>query len=161
MNRRFRILVLLVAVSVSGCAPRVKNVTDLPPGVTLTQVQRWDRAVTDLSTIASLTSAARKTAIELNMAGDFPAGPPYRTTLEAIANVDTLQLAASSVLKETPNQFTDTTRSRVKEMMDQISAQIVLLNATGGIGIKNKDNQMKFQKLLGQIQAAADLVLSL
>jgi PBP1b-binding outer membrane lipoprotein LpoB len=162
MKRNRAVLaVLLVVVSLAGCAARVKNVTDLPPGVTQKQAQDWDAAVQDLQKIAAITSTARTSIIELHTAGLLKDGPPYVTALTVVGKMDELQLAASNVLKQSPNNFTDATKAKVKDYLMQISAQIQTLNQTGVTGIKNPNSQQQISDLITQITALVTLILSL
>jgi len=162
MKRNRAVLaVLLVCVSLAGCAARVKNVTDLPPGVTQKQAQDWDVAVQDLNKIAAITTTARTSIIELHTAGLLKDGPQYVTALTVVGKMDELQLAASNVLKQSPNNFTDSTKAKVKDYLMQISAQIQTLNQTGVTGIKNPNSQQQISDLITQITALVTLILSL
>lgn len=159
---RFKLCTVLVAVlALSGCAARVKNVTNLPPGVTQKQAQDWDAAVAHLDQIASGVSAARQSVIAANKSGLFPDGPAYVTTLQVLAKIDSLDLAASAVLKQSPNNFSDTAKGQVADYMTQIAQQIVLLNNSGTIGIKDQNTQQKVAGIIGQVTAAVAFVLSL
>lgn len=153
--------VILLAVSLSGCAARVKNVTNLPPGVTQKQAQDWDVAVQNLSKISSVTSTARTAIIEVHTAGLLKDGPAYVTALTAIGHVDQFQLAASAVLKQSPNNFSDSTKKQVQDYMTQIAAEIQTLNQTGVTGIKNPNSQQQIGDLITQITSLAALILSL
>jgi len=160
--RAFKIICLgAVLVSLSGCAARVKNVTNLPPGVTLQQVQNWDKAVQTLSQISTLTTTARTSIIELHTVGLLKDGPTYVTALEVIGKVDQLQLSASAVLKQSPNNFSDTVKMQVQDYMRQIGAQLIALNQNGVTGIKNPNTQTQVADLIGQITALTALILTL
>ena len=152
--------IILLAVALSGCAAQ-KTVTNLPPGVTMTQAQTWDSAVSNLDKIATANSAARQTIVELNHANLFPDGPNYITALNVVGKIDQLELAASAVLKQSPSNFTDTTRQQVRDYTTQIAAQLVLLNNTGVTGIKNPSKQTQIADLISSITAAVGLVLTL
>lgn len=153
--------VLLLMVSLAGCAARQKNVTNLPPGVTLTEVQQWDQAVANLDKIASFTSTARQAVIASNKDGAFPDGPAYTTTLQSLGKVDEFQLAASTILKASPNTFSASTKLQVQTLLQQISQQLVTLNSNGVVGIKNPTTQQQVGSLLTNISAAVALILSL
>jgi hypothetical protein len=159
-NRPVAVLFLCFALAFGGCAARVKTVTNLPPGVTQTQAQNWDSAVQDLSVIANATSTARQTVIDLNKAGLFPDGNSYVTTLQILGKIDQLQLAASAVLKQSPGNFSDSTKAQVKDYMQQISAQILTLNTQGVTGIKDQTSLQKVNGLIATITGAVALVLS-
>jgi hypothetical protein len=99
--------------------------------------------------------------IALNRQGVFPDGPEYATALQVLGKVDQIQLSASAFLKQTPNTFSDSTRAKVKEFMDQISEQITKLNTSGVTGIKNADSQQQVAQIIGEITGAISLILSL
>jgi hypothetical protein len=153
--------VFVLAVVMSGCAARVKNVTDLPPGVTLKQAQDWDVAVQSLNQIATITSTARQAVIELHTAGLLKDGPAYVTALQVVGKIDELQLSASAVLKQTPNNFTATAKQQVQGFMQQIGQQLIALDAAGVTGIKNPNSQTQIANLVGQITALVGLILTL
>lgn len=161
--RTFRLLlsVLMLSFSLAGCAARVKNVTDLPPGVTQKQAQDWDVAVQNLGKIASVTTTARQAVIAVHQGGLLPDGPPYVTALTAIGKIDEIQLAASAVLKQAPKNFSDPVKLQVKDYMTQIAAQIQILNQSGVTGIKNPNSQTQIGDLITQITGLAALILSL
>jgi hypothetical protein len=153
--------VLLLAVSLTGCAARQKTVTNLPAGVTMTEAQQWDSAVANLDRIASFTSSARQTVITLNKQGVFPDGPLYVSFLQGIGKVDELQLSASTILKAAPGQFSASTKSQVASLLQQISQQLNALNTNGVAGIKNPSSQQQVTSLLANIGAAVTLILTL
>lgn len=162
MKRNRAVLaVLLVVVSLAGCAARVKNVTNLPPGVTQKQAQDWDTAVQRLSQIAALTTAARTAVIDLHNAGLLKDGPTYVSSLTIIGKVDELQLSASAVLRQSPNNFSDATKARVQDYVKQIAAQIQTLNQTGVTGIKNPNSQQQIGDLITNLTDLTLLILSL
>lgn len=162
MKRNNAVLaVLLVVVSLAGCAARVKNVTNLPPGVTQKQAQDWDTAVQKLSQVSSLNSAARSSIIALHNAGLLKDGPPYVTALTVVGKVDELQLSASAVLKQSPNNFSDSTKAQVQDYVKQIAAQLQTLNQTGVTGIKNPNSQQQIGDLITQLVDLTGLILAL
>jgi hypothetical protein len=159
--RLLRFTVLAVAVSLSGCAARVKTVTELPPGVTLKQAQDWDVAVQSLNRISTVTSTARTSVIELHTAGVLQDGPAYVTALQVVGKIDELQLSASAVLKQSPNNFTATTKQQVQTYVQQIGQQLIALDQTGVTGIKNPNSQNQIANLISQITALTGLILTL
>ena len=160
--RSFRFLaVVALVVSLAGCAARVKNVTNLPTGVTLTEVQQWDSAVQNLNKIATAVTAARQSLIALHTGGLLPDGPAYVTALQVIGKIDTLQVSASATLQQTPNSFSASTKAQVQALLQQISAQLLTLNSSGVVGIKNPNSQTQVADLIAEISAAVTLVLSL
>jgi len=160
-------MVLMVAAFMAaimifaGCAARIKTVTDLPAGVTLQQAQSWDSAVANLHKIATATSTLRQAVIALNKSGVFPDGPAYASTLNAIVKIDQLQLAASTLLRQAPQNFGAPVKAQVADYVQQISAQLSLLNTQGVTGIKNTSSQQQIAQLISEISAAVQLVLAL
>lgn len=161
MPKKISIVLLSMVLLLGGCAARVKNVTDLPPGVTLSQVQSWDSAVANLHKMATATSSVRQAIIATNKQGVFPDGQAYATTLQILGKIDEIQLAASAVLKQSPNNFSDSVRSKIKDYMEQISEQVTLLNTNGVTGIKNPTSQQQVAKTISEITGAVALILSL
>lgn len=159
--RKICVFVLSAMIVLSGCAARQKQVTNLPANVTLAEVQSWDAAVANLHKIAEFTSTARQTVIAFNRQGVFPDGPAYAITLQTLGKIDEIQLSASTVLKQSPNNFSGSTRFKLKEYMDQISAQVILLNANGVTGIKNDLSQQQVGQIISQITGMINLILLL
>lgn len=159
--RPFLAVVLCVAVSLTGCAARVKNVTNLPPGVTLTEAQDWDSAVANLQRINAVVTDARTEVIALHTSGVFPDSPAYVATLTSLGKIDQIQISAANVLKQAPGNFTDSTRGQIKDYMSQISAEVLNLNTAGVTGIKNPTNLQNVSKVIGEISTVVSLILSL
>lgn len=154
------IFFLFAAGAVGGCAARVKNVTNLPPGVTLKQVQDWDAAVGNLHKIATVTSTLRQTVIGLNRAGVYGDSKAYIASLRAIAKVDQLQIDAANFLQPMPATFGEAQKAKLRDFMGQIAAEINTLNTQGILGIKNPDSQRQVTQLIAEITAAVNLVLA-
>lgn len=159
--KAFSIVALAISLSFCGCAARVKTVTNLPPGVTQQQAQDWDAAVANLNKIADVTSALRQGLIGLNKNGGFPDGPQYILALQICGKIDEAQLAASAILKQTPNNFSASAKTQVQALMQQIAAQISTLNTQGVTGIKDPTSLKTISGLITQITSAAALILSL
>src|ERR1700739_884814 len=85
-----------------GCAARQKNITNLPAGVTETQVQNWDTAVATLDKIAQTTSTLRQAIIALNQSKVLPDGTVYGSILTSLGKIDQAQIDAVSYLKAQP-----------------------------------------------------------
>lgn len=161
MRNQKVVAVLLLAVSLAGCAARQKTVTNLPAGVTMTEAQRWDAAVANLDRIASFTTSARQVVINLNRQGAFPDGPNYVTALQTLGKIDEFQLSASAVLKAAPGTFSASTKAQVQALLQQIQQQLAVLNSGGVIGIKDPSSQQQVNTLISNIAATATLILSL
>ncbi len=156
-------LFIFAAGAGAGCAARVKNVTNLPPGVTLKEAQDWDAAVADLHKVADTVSKARQAITDLHSAGgsQLLSDEYYADALRAIAHIDQLELSAESVLRQAPQHFTESTKGQVKSYVAQISTELQKLNSSGATGIKNADSQQKINGLLGEVSSVVGLILSL
>lgn len=157
--KSFKCLVL-AAVLLSGCASRVKNVTNLPPGVTVAEVQAWDAEVAALHKIAAVTSTLRQGIIGLEQAGAFPDSVAYVNALRGVAKIDQLELAASDYLKQKPEYFGATQKEKVKGILEDIGKEIATLNVQSLAGIKNTDKQKQINLLVQDVTAAVGLALS-
>jgi hypothetical protein len=153
-------LVATLVFSLSGCAARVKNVTNLPPGVTLQQAQNWDSAIADLHKIASTVSSLRQALVDLHNAGMIE-NIYYSEALRMIGNIDRLELSAETILRQSPQNFSASAKQQVGIYVQEISAQIQALNAAGATGIKNPNSLQTVNKLIGDLTAVVGLILSL
>jgi hypothetical protein len=165
MNRKLLAISLALSSVTWGCAPRVKNVTNLPPGVSLSQAQTWDTAVANLHKIASTVSTFRKTLTDLHTAM-FNGGPVlsdefYADALRTIARIDQAELSAEAVLRQTPQNFTASAKQQVGALVQQISTELQHLNTTGATGIKNPKSLTEVNNLLGEISSIVALILAL
>ena len=164
-SKRLVIVLLVVSCGLAACAARVKNVTGLPPGVTLTQAQDWDAAVADLHKVAATVSTLRQTLTDLH--GASYDGKPvlsdeyYADALRAVAHIDLLELSAENVLRQSPQNFSLTAKQQVGAYIQQILTEVEKLNSTGATGIKNPASLDKVNGLLADIAAVIKLVLSL
>ena len=162
------ILLLALALGTvyfSGCAARVKTVTNLPAGVTLQQAQNWDSAVANLHKIASTVSTFRQTLTDLH-AAQYQGAPVlsdayYSEALRMIGNIDRLELSAEVVLRQSPQNFSLTAKQQVGIYVQQISTELQQLNAAGATGIKNPKSLQQVNQLLGEVTAIVALILSL
>jgi hypothetical protein len=161
MNRKWRVFVLAVAVSCAGCAARVKNVTDLPTGVTQQQAQNWDAAVRNLHEIATTTSNIRQAIIGLRNAGAFPNNDAYAAALQGVARIDQIQLAASDLLKQQPQAFGQPQKQQIALYMNLITGEIEKLNAAGATGTKNPETVKQFNDLLTSLTNLVKITLAL
>jgi hypothetical protein len=165
MKRTFLALCLTSSLLFTGCAARVKNVTNLPPGVTVQQAQTWDTAVANLHKIASTVSTFRQTLTDLH-AAQYDGAPVlsdvyYSEALRVIGNIDRMELSAEGALRQSPQNFSLTAKQQVSIYMGQITSDIQSLNAAGATGIKNPKSLQDVNKLLGEVSGIVALVLSL
>ena len=154
-------LLLCAVLLTAGCAPRVKNVTSLPAGVTQQQAQAWDAAVANLNKIAATTSTLRQAVVAVRNAGAFPDNGAYSGTLYALGKIDAAQLSASAILKQSPQNFSASAKQQVAAYVQQISAQLTVLNAGGVTGIKDANSLQQINGFIAEIAAAVQLILAL
>ena len=161
-NKHFLALSLVLALSFSGgCAARVQTVTNTPAGVTSAQVQSWDKAVAQLHTIATVTSTLRQTMIALHTSGVIKDGQAYVSILNAIGSIDQAQIAASRVLQTVPNNWSASTKTQVTGFINVISQQLASLTNAGVIGISDPTKQQQVSQLIGELAAAANIIINL
>jgi hypothetical protein len=156
--RKFLALSLSATLFLAGCAARVKNVTNLPPGVTLAEVQSWDKEVAALHKIASGTSAVRQGILGLEQAGAFGNSQEYVKALVAVAKIDQLELVASAYLKQNPQHFGQAEKSKITGMLQEIGGQITALESVAAI--KNADTKNQISTLVAELVATMNLALS-
>jgi hypothetical protein len=160
MTRKLLAVCLGSALFFSGCAARVKNVTNLPPGVTLQQAQNWDSAIADLHKVASTVSSLRQALIDLHN-GTMLEDAYYANALRVLARIDQAELAAEAVLRQSPQNFSASAKQQVAGYVQNISTQIQHLNAMGATGIKNPNSLQTVNKLIGDLTSIVGLILSL
>jgi hypothetical protein len=152
-------LVLFFTAS-AGCAVRQKNVTNLPAGVTLAQVQHWDSAVANLDKIAQANSAARKAIMGLSQQGVISEGPYYGKILTSLGKIDEFQLDAVQFLKAQPKNWSLSTQARVQNDLQLIQAEMQNVLRQQLVGIKNADKQKQFGALITEIGDLTAIILT-
>lgn len=155
------VLVAALALSMVACGARVKNVTDLPAGVTQKSVQDYDTAVADLHKIASLTSTVRQGVVDARVAGVFPDDVAYARTLQSLGFVDGIQFDASQYLRTVPNTFGAPEKAKLQQYIVKIQAELSKLSTAGAIGIKNSDMQQTVVQSLNELVSIANLIFSI
>lgn len=156
---------MILAFALGGCGSRVKAVTNLPPGVTLKEVQDWDAAIADLHKVASIVSRVHKAVTDLH-AAQYDGKPVlsdeyYAEAIRTVAHIDQLELSAESVLRKSPQNFSETTKQQVAGYVSQISTELQHLNSMGATGIKNPKSLQQVNNLLGEVTAVVALILNL
>lgn len=160
-------LVLVLCLTLSGCAARVQHVTNIPtdangkPVATEGQVKTYDTAVSNLHKMAASVSALRQAVIGLNKQGVFPDSPQYASTLYAIGNIDKLELAAVDYLNKVPSTWSADMARTIEAQVNAILGSIDTLNKEGLIGIKNLNSQQQVSNLVKDITSLAHILLSL
>jgi hypothetical protein len=155
------ILLAAIAAAFSGCAARQKTVTNLPAGVTQTQVQNWDSAVANLDKIAQTVSTLRQAVIALNQQKLLPDGSTYVKILTSIGKIDQAEIDASAFLKAQPQNWGVDTQTKVKNEIAIIQQEIAAINAQQLAGIKSQSAQNQVQQLVNNLSSLATLILSL
>ena len=153
--------IVIVSLALLGCAARQKNVTNLPAGMTQQQAQSWDTAVANLNKIAATTSTLRQAVIDVRNAGGFPNNTAYAATLQSLAKIDLLQVAAAGVLQQSPQDFSAGAKSQVASYVQQIAAALQGLNTADVSSIKDASSLTTINNLIGEISAAVGLILAL
>jgi hypothetical protein len=149
-----------LAYVLAGCAPRVKNVTNLPTGVTLAEVQAWDSEVAALQKIATVNSSVRQGIIAMEQAGVFPDTATYVHALQATAKIDLAELTAVSFLRQTPQHFGVSERAKVQAILADIGTQVMALNTQTLAGIKDSATKTALSTFVADLTAAMNLALS-
>lgn len=156
----WRVLALMLSASLfAGCTARVKHVTNLPAGVTEKQAQDYDAAVANLHKIATSTSAFRQAVIDLRNQGMITNDHYYVTVLQSVSRVDQLQLAATGVLRDSPEYFNQAGKGQVLAYVREISGELKTLESARVIGPTAA--QAQITTLLNEITAATNLVIAL
>ena len=158
---RKTIWILVVALTLSGCAARQKTVTNLPAGVTQQQAQNWDSAVANLDKIAQTVSTLRQAVIALNQQKLLPDGSTYVAILTSIGKIDQAEIDASAFLKAQPQNWGVDAQTKVKNEIAIIQQEIAAINAQQLAGIKSQSAQNQVQQLVNNLSSLATLVLSL
>jgi hypothetical protein len=155
-----KLLGLFLACALVGCAARVQHVTNLPPGVTETEVKNWDSEVAALHKIAVSVSSIRQGGIDLQKAGAFPDTNAYIAFLRSLAKVDQLEQAAAEYLKATPKTFGQPQKEKVKSSLTEIATELNSLNEAGLLNVKNSKSKNNVSQFLAEAIAALNLALS-
>ncbi len=155
------LLAAALLAATAGCAARVKTVTNLPAGVTQTQVQNWDAAVADLQKIAQVTTTLRQSVIALNQSGAFPDGTAYTDTLTGIGRIDEIQIEASNYLESVPSDWSLPTQQKILAETQQIQAILTDMTNNGVVGIKDPASQSQVATLISNIGSVAALIIGL
>jgi hypothetical protein len=158
MNRRTRYTlfpVCVVALVLCACAARVTTVTNLPPGVTVTQVQTWDTAVANLDKFSQSLTTVRQSVQAAHNSGAFPDGPEYTTVVNAIGRAAQVELEASKFLRGVPNDWSATTQQTFANYTAQIAQALEDAVKNGTTGIKNASAE---QQVITAITNAAAIM---
>jgi hypothetical protein len=152
-----------------GCAARTTTVTNLPPNVTQTEVQRWDSAVANLDKIAQTVSTLRQLTQALcsaTVTTPSGTGPVLATgtcdlLLTDIGKIDQAEIAAAGVLQAVPNTWGASTTSQIAQYTQIITAALSDITANGLAGIKNPTAVAQVQSFLATISGAVTIIEAL
>lgn len=161
-RKRFSSLLLYFVASLllSSCAARQKNITNLPAGVTLAEVQNWDSAVANLDKIAQTTSTLRQAIVALNQQGVIADGDTYGRLLTSLGKIDQLQIDAVQFLKTQPKNWGVSTQLKVKNDLTLIQQELLNITQQQMAGIKSAGAQKQVGAMVTQIGDLAAIVLS-
>src|SRR3974390_2095526 len=140
-------LALAAAIAMTSCAARQSTITNLPAGVSQSQVQNWDSAVANIDRIVHTTSTIRSLVITLNQQGLLKDNATYITMLNGIAKVDQYQIAAAQFCQSVPNTWTDDTAGKVNQYTSLIGAALDQLAKDGAAGINDSSGQQQLSQL--------------
>jgi hypothetical protein len=152
--------IVVVALALSGCAARQKQVTNLPAGVTQAQAQNWDTAVANLDKIAQTVSTLRQSVILLNQQKLLPDGSTYVSILTAIGKIDQAEIDASAFLKAQPQNWGVSVQAKMKNEMAIIQQEIAAVNTQGLTGIKDQNAQNQVQQLVNNLSGLAAVIIA-
>jgi len=167
-DRRLAILFLAVGLTFAGCAARQKSITNLPAGVTQSQVQNWDSAVANLDKISQVVTTVRQSVIALNQATVtdstgthkvIPDGATYAALLTSLGKIAQLELDAATFLKAQPNNWNASTQAKVQSDIALIQQELSTITAQQLPGIKNANAQAQLQTFITEIGSLAALIL--
>lgn len=159
--KRFTIFAFLISSFVlAGCAARQKNITNLPAGVTLAEVQNWDSAVANLDKIAQTTSTLRQAIVALNQQGVISSGEYYGKFLTSLGKIDQLQIDAVQFLKSQPKNWGVSTQLKVKNDLALIQQELLNITAQQMVGIKSAGAQKQVGAMVTQIGDLTAIILS-
>lgn len=160
-HRRFAVFAVLLSVFLLFSCSAQKTVTNLPPGVTQTQVQQWDSAVQDLQKISQLTTTLRQTVIALNKSGVIPDGKVYVAILTSLGKIDQAQIDASTFLQAQPKNWGASTQTKVQNDVALIQQELNTILQQQLAGIKDAGAQQQVSSLISEIAGAANLIVAL
>jgi hypothetical protein len=138
-------------------------VTNLPPGVTQTQVTNWFAAEGALQTIAQSTSALRQSVIAVHGIANtpLPDGPLYMGFLQSIGKIDQAQIAAANFLNGVPRTWGTSISTQIAGWANGILDAAKSMVNSGAASIKNPNSQKQMSDFLTDIQDAAQLLVTL
>ncbi len=158
------VLVWLLLVSVTlapACRRKQVRVTNLPEGVSEQEVQNWFTATGAMRTIAKSMVHAQDFVIQLNRAGVFPDGEPYRRTMVSFKRIAEEGQRVDAFLENYPNRFGGNIQTKLREFADFARAELDQAIVDGSLGIKNENSQESFRAILRSVDIALTIILSL
>lgn len=151
--------ILLLAIALTGCAAnQAPPPTNLPAGVTVSEVQNWDKAVKALNAISVTAKSGTDDVIALNRAGIFKDGAAYVATLGAIKKMDLAGIEGAKYLQTVPNQWGVPIQGKVASILAGITAALQDANKNGLAGIKDPASVDKFNKVIAAFQVSIAII---
>ena len=166
MKNYLLVPMLCFALLSAGCAARQTAITNLPTGVTQSEVQNWDTAVKNLDIIAQSVSTARQTIVPLctpSAANPTPVIPQSycKVILTDIGKIASAEFSADQLLEQTPSNWGTSTANQVGQYISQITTLLFDLTNNGVVGIKDAVTAQSIDALLNTIRASAVIIQAL
>jgi hypothetical protein len=161
------LLLGIFSLGIAGCAARQSNITNLPTGVTLSEVQKWDTATANLAKIATAVTAARQSVLFLCDTPVPTSGVPLVSAAACIkmaddlGKIDQVQIAASQYLQTVPNSWGTPVAAQVASFISTITLQLQDINSYGVTGISNPTSVSEVNGFLSTISASAAIIAAL
>ena len=150
------LVVLLMALAI-GCPKKPVHVTNLPPGVTETQVQNWYTAVGVVNTISRDSLAVSNALIQLNRQGVFPDGNAYAAALAAMGRIDRAGMETDTMLRKAPQNFTAAQKDLVLQFAKTASIELQNLQTQLALGIRDPNAQKTVTTVMTTLQLSISI----
>ena len=149
----FLVAVLCMSLATVGCQKKV-TVTNLPPGVTQTQVNSYYTAVGISKTIANSADNITDAVIQLNREGIFPDGAAYANTLRSLGKIAQAGKRADAALKEAPQYFGAREKAVVYSLIQDVADELNTVELQSTLGIKSDQAKATIVALTKTIELA-------
>jgi hypothetical protein len=130
------LLLLASSIGLAGCAAH-NTVTNLPTGVTQTQVNNWTTAVNAVQQLSNVVHAATNATITLRQQNVFNDTPAYTAALNAEGKAAEAIATAAQFLNGVPNNWGASTQQQVGSYITLALQALQSANATGILGVKD------------------------
>lgn len=147
-------LVLCLSLVYGTACHKKTVVTNMPVGVTSTEVTNWYTAVGITSQIANTTNDLTEVLIQLNKAGVWRDGPSYASALRSCGRIAQAGQVATNQLRQMPNDFGKSQHNILLTLGNSMLTELSNVNTLAMVDIKNPNSQAAVQLLIKSIQAA-------